>query len=132
MKSAASGAAQEIDEERLALGDLSIRRDWGWAPDYVEAMWAMTQLSVPDDFVTASGTSHSIQEFVAAAFAEGGRDWREHVDYDPALKRPSDIAASIGDPAKAQRILGWRAKVQFRDIVGRMVRSEREGPAAVS
>jgi len=118
--------------ERLALGNLSIRRDWGWVPDYVEAMWAMIQCSTPDDFVIASGVSHSLEEFVAGAFAEVGLDWRAHIEYDPSLKRPSDIPASAGDPTKALQVLGWRAKVQFAEIISRMVRSESEGAAAVS
>jgi GDPmannose 4,6-dehydratase len=128
---AAAGIAQGSGE-RLALGDLSIRRDWGWAPDYVDAMWAMIRRSTPEDFVIASGVSHSLEEFVAAAFAEVGLDWRAYVDYDPSLKRPSDIPASSGDPTKAEQVLGWRGKVQFAEIVARMVRSEREGAAAVS
>ncbi len=118
--------------ERLSLGNLSIRRDFGWAPDYVEAMWAMLQQATADDFVIASGVSHSLEEFVAAAFAEVGLDWRDHVDHDPALKRPSDIACSLGDPAKAARLLGWRAKINFSEIAARMVRAEREGANAVS
>ena len=118
--------------ERLSLGNLSIRRDFGWAPDYVEAMWAMLQQATADDFVIASGVSHSLEEFVAAAFAEVGLDWRDHVDRDPALKRPSDIGCSLGDPAKAARMLGWRAKVDFSEIAARMVRAEREGANAVS
>jgi GDPmannose 4,6-dehydratase len=118
--------------ERLALGDLSVRRDWGWAPDYVEAICAMLQCGVPDDFVVASGVSHSLEEFVAAAFAEVGLDWREHVDYDASLKRPSDISCSAADPTKAKQILGWSAKLQFAEIAARMVRAEREGAAAVS
>ena len=118
--------------ERLSLGNLSIRRDFGWAPDYVEAMWAMLQQATADDLVIASGVSHSLEEFVAAAFAEVGLDWRDHVDRDPALKRPSDIGCSLGDPAKAARMLGWRAKVDFSEIAARMVRAEREGANAVS
>ena len=118
--------------ERLSLGNLSIRRDFGWAPDYVEAMWAMLQQATADDFVIASGVSHSLEEFVAAAFAEVGLDWRDHVDHDPALKRPSDIACSLGDPAKAARLLGWRANIDFSEIAARMVRAEREGANAVS
>jgi GDPmannose 4,6-dehydratase len=118
--------------ERLSLGNLSIRRDFGWAPDYVEAMWAMLQQATADDFVIASGVSHSLEEFAAAAFAEVGLDWRDHVDHDPALKRPSDIACSLGDPAKAARLLSWRAKIGFSEIAARMVRAEREGANAVS
>jgi len=118
--------------ERLSLGKLSVRRDWGWAPDYVEAMWAILQHTVADDFVIASGESHSLEEFVAAAFAEVDLDWREHTDYDASLERPSDIVHSLGDPSNAARVLGWRAKIDFSEIPARMVRAEREGPSAVS
>jgi GDPmannose 4,6-dehydratase len=114
-------------QKRLALGNLAIRRDWGWAPDYVEAMWRMLQHDEPDDFVIASGVSHSIAEFAAAAFAGVGLDWRDHVDHDPALTRPSDILCSLGDPSKAADVLGWRPTVDFARIVARMVRAERDG-----
>jgi GDPmannose 4,6-dehydratase len=83
--------------ERLALGNLSIHRDWGWAPDYVEAMWRMLQRDQPDDFVVASGVAHSLEELVAMAFAEIGLNWRDHVDYDSSLVRSSDIMCSLGD-----------------------------------
>jgi len=118
--------------ERLSLGDLSVRRDWGWAPDYVEAMWSMLQSDTPDDYVIATGVSHSLEEFVATAFNEVGLDWREHVDYDPSLKRPNEIPCSKGDPTKAREVLGWSAKAQFAEIIARMVRAEREGAGAVS
>jgi len=118
--------------ERLALGNLGVYRDWGWVPDYVEAMWAILQCDTADDFVIASGVSHSLEEFVAAAFAEVGLDWRDHVDLDGSLKRPNDIAYSAGDPAKARRVLGWSARTSFAEIVSLMVRAERVGPAAVS
>ena len=119
-------------EERLKLGDLSIRRDWGWAPDYVEAMAAMLQYETADDFVVASGAAHSLEEFVAAAFAQLGLDWRKYVDRDPSLRRPSDILCSLGDASKAERLLGWRPRLKFEEIVARMVRAEREGAGAVS
>jgi GDPmannose 4,6-dehydratase len=115
-------------QERLALGNLSIRRDWGWAPDYVEAMWKMLQRNEPDDFVIASGISHSIEEFVAIAFAEVGLDWRDHVGRDSTLARPSDILCSLGDPAKAAEMLDWRPTVKFAEIVARMVRAEPQCP----
>ena len=128
---AASRIAQG-SRERLALGDLSIGRDWGWAPDYVDAMWRMLQLDPPEDFVVASGVAHSLQEFVAAAFNEVGLDWRDYVDCDASLARPADIERSLGDPLKAARLLGWRAEVDFAEIVARMVRAERDGAAAAS
>jgi GDPmannose 4,6-dehydratase len=113
--------------ERLALGNLSIRRDWGWAPDYVEAMWRMLQCDQPDDFVVASGVAHSLEEFVATAFAEVGLKWQDHVDYDSSLVRPSEIMYSLGDPSKATEALHWSSTVKLPEIVGRMVRAEREG-----
>jgi GDPmannose 4,6-dehydratase len=113
--------------ERLALGNLSIRRDWGWAPDYVEAMWKMLQCDQPNDFVVASGVANSLEEFAATAFGEIGLNWRDHVDYDSSLVRPSDIMCSLGDPTKAAQMLDWRPTVKFPEIVARMVRAEREG-----
>jgi GDPmannose 4,6-dehydratase len=105
---------------------LSIRRDWGWAPDYVEAMWRMLQCDQPDDFVVASGVAYSLEQFVAAAFLEVGLDWREHVDYDPSLVRSSDIMYSVGDPTKAAQILGWHPTAGMPEIVARMVHAERD------
>jgi GDPmannose 4,6-dehydratase len=122
----------EGSSERLALGNTAIRRDWGWAPDYVEAMWMMLQRSTADDFVIASGVSHSLEEFLAAAFAEARLNWRDYVDHDSSLERPSDIACSLGDPGKAHSVLNWRPKVAFPEIVARMIRAEREGVAAAS
>ncbi len=119
-KIAAGGGA------RLALGNLSIRRDWGWAPDYVEAMWRMLQCDQPDDFVVASGVAYSLEQFVTAAFLELGPNWRDHVDYDPSLVRSSDIMYSVADPTKAAQILGWRPTVRMPEIVARMVRAERD------
>jgi GDPmannose 4,6-dehydratase len=117
--------------ERLALGNLSIRRDWGWAPDYVEAMWRMLQRDRPDDVVVASGVAHSIEEFVATAFLEVGLNWRDHVDYDSSLVRPSDIMYSLGDPTKAAQVLDWRPTVKLPEIVARMIRAEQEGAGTV-
>lgn len=118
--------------ERLKLGNLAVRRDWGWAPDYVEAMWAMLQQERPEDFVVATGVAHRLEEFVATAFDEAGLDWRDHVEHDPALARPTDIACSVGDAGKAARLLGWTPKVDFRGLIARMLRAEREGAGAVS
>jgi GDPmannose 4,6-dehydratase len=118
--------------ERLSLGNLSSSRDWGWAPDYVQAMSAMLRQERADDFVIASGSSHSLGDFVALAFRSAGLDWRDHVDFDPALARPSDISCSLGDASKASKRLGWRPVVGFEDIVFRMLRAERDGVAAVS
>jgi len=119
-------------KERLRLGNLSLRRDFGWAPDYVGAMWAMLDQDEPEDFVIATGTAHSLEDFVAAAFAELGLDWRKHVDFDAALTRPSDITCSVGNAHRAGERLGWQPAVGFSELVARMVRAEREGVAAVS
>jgi GDPmannose 4,6-dehydratase len=119
-------------KERLRLGNLALRRDFGWAPDYVDAMWSMLNLHQPKDFVIASGTPHSLEQFVASAFGELGLDWRAHVDFDPAVGRPSDIACSVGNAERAKRLLDWKPTVKFAEIVSRMLRGEREGAAAVS
>src|SRR5262245_27012774 len=108
------------------LGDISIHRDWGWAPDYVEAMWLMLQHDQPEDFVIASGVAHRLEEFVSAAFAEVGLAWQDHVEYDASLRRPTDIRYSRGDASKAARQLGWRSRVGFAEIISRMVRAEQE------
>jgi GDPmannose 4,6-dehydratase len=117
--------------ERLALGNLSIRRDWGWAPEYVEAMWKMLQCEQPEDFVVASGVAHSLEEFVATAFVEVGLKWQDHVDYDSSLVRSSEIMCSLGDPSTAAQILNWRSTVKLPEIVARMVRAERAGASSV-
>jgi GDPmannose 4,6-dehydratase len=111
--------------ERLTLGDLSVQRDWGWAPEYVEAMQSMLQLASPEDLVIATGETHSLQAFVEAAFESVGYDWRQHVVSDPALMRPSDIRVGRANPSKAARVIGWRATVTMKDVVRRMVHAER-------
>ena len=111
--------------ERLRLGDLSIQRDWGWAPDAVQAMRLMLQQSSARDYVIATGQAHSLEEFVATAFATLGLDWRQHVDFDADLKRPSDIAHSLGDASRAKAELGWSPSVDFAGVVAQMVEAER-------
>lgn len=118
-------------KERLRLGDLSPRRDFGWAPDYVQAMWLMLNREQPEDFVIASGIASSLEQFAAKAFAQLDLDWRAHVDIDPAIRRPSDITYSVGDARRARQSLGWQPTVAFEEVVSRMVRAEREGAAAV-
>lgn len=110
--------------ERLSLGNLSVRRDWGWAPEYIEAMWSMLQHRKPDDFVVASGQAHKLEEFVEAAFSEVSLNWRDHVDHDQGLHRPTEISLSIGNASKAKEELGWEPKVHFRSIVSRMMVAE--------
>jgi GDPmannose 4,6-dehydratase len=111
--------------ERLKLGNLDIERDWGWAPEYVDAMWRMLQLSAPEDFVIATGTAVPLREFVREAFAQVGLDWQAHVEVDDALRRPSDIAHSRGVPDKAKRVLGWQARHGLEDVIRFMIASER-------
>jgi len=112
--------------ERLQLGNLDIHRDWGWAPEYVDAMWRMMQQDEPRDFVIATGRTHSLEEFVEAAFSEVGLDWRSHVDSNPVLMRPTDLRFGRANPARAQAELGWRASVDMKEVVRRMVQAERE------
>lgn len=107
--------------ERLTLGNVDIERDWGWAPEYVEAMADMLSLPSPEDFVIATGQTHALRAFVAEAFGQVGLDYRDHVTTDPELLRPSDIRRSQGNPAKAARLLGWSATVQMKDVVRRML-----------
>ncbi len=113
-------------KERLKLGDLSVQRDWGWAPEYVEAMWKMLQCDSPEDLVIATGETNPLQSFVEAAFESLGLDWHDHVDFDETLRRPSDIRVGRANPAKAARVLGWQATLRMRDVVRRMVEAERE------
>ncbi len=110
--------------EKLHLGNISIQRDWGWAPEYVEAMWLMLQQDQPDDYVIATGETNSLQDFVAAAFAAVGLDWRDHVETDSSLLRPTDLMTGRANPAKAREILGWQAKCRMGDIVRLMVRAQ--------
>jgi GDPmannose 4,6-dehydratase len=109
--------------ETLKLGNIDIRRDWGWAPEYVEAMWMMLQAEHPRDFVIATGRSISLEQFVADAFSHFGLDWRAHVHHDPALIRPSDIRAGAADPGAARQLLGWSARVSAEEVVARMCRA---------
>lgn len=110
----------------LHLGDLSVSRDWGWAPEYVEAMWLMLQQEAPDDYVVATGRSHSLEDFCAAVFAELDLEMDMYVESDPALRRPSDIAKSLGNPSRAQDKLGWRARSDMATIVHRLVAAEHD------
>jgi GDPmannose 4,6-dehydratase len=106
--------------EKLKLGRLDIARDWGWAPEYVEAMWLMLQQEKPHDYVIATGVTMSLEEFVQAAFAQAGLNWRDYVQQDPALFRPTDLAIGKADPTKAYRELGWKATTKGVDVVKKM------------
>lgn len=111
--------------ETLRLGNLEVERDWGWAPDYVEAMWRILQQETPDDFVIATGETSSLREFVSAAFGAVGLDWQDHVVGDPSLLRPSDIMTVQANPNKARDVLGWQASFRMRDVVEMMVAEEQ-------
>ena len=113
--------------ERLSLGRLDVVRDWGWAPEYVEAMAAMTQRDEPEDYVIATGRSVSLETFVALVFAALDLDWRDHVDSDPGLYRATDIAISRADPGRAERRLGWRARTDVEGVARRLVEAARAG-----
>ena len=113
-------AAAEIaagTRKQLTLGRLDVARDWGYAPEYVEAMWRMLQQDEPRDFVIATGESHTLQEFTAAIFAQFQLDWREHVATNPGMYRPSELLYSRGNPARADKELGWTAHTRFEDLV---------------
>ena len=109
-----------LDTE-LRLGNRDAQRDWGFAGDYVQAMWKMLQQDEPDDYVIATGETHTVQEFVEIAFAHAGLDWQEYVKVDPAFIRPAEVDLLIGDPAKAKAKLGWEPSVDFRGLVEMMV-----------
>lgn len=121
--------------DSLSLGNLDAQRDWGFAGDYVRAMWLMLQRSQPDDFVVATGTSHSVRELVELAFGCVGLEWQQHVRLDPALVRPAEVDHLIGDAAKARSVLGWTPTVSFEELVTMMVdadlkRVRAQAPAA--
>jgi len=106
--------------EKLHLGNISIARDWGWAPEYVEAMWLILQQEKPEDFVIATGETNTLEAFVAEVFMTVGLDWREHTLSDASLLRPSEILSSYGNPSKAASVLGWKAQYKMRDVVQMM------------
>jgi GDPmannose 4,6-dehydratase len=121
----------------LRLGNLAARRDWGFAGDYVEAMWLMLQQDEPDDYVVGTGETHSVEEFAQLAFAHVDLDWQSWVTIDPALTRPAEVELLLADPAKTHRKLGWKPRVHFRDLVKMMVDADvaelrRQGAAVLS
>lgn len=129
-------------QEKLYLGNLDALRDWGYAPEYVEAMWLMLQRDEPDDYVVASGEAHTPKEFCEVAFGHVDLDWRDYVEVDPRYFRPAEVFHLLGDASKARRQLGWEPKTGFRELVtlmvdadvqllddelaGRLVRQDRE------
>jgi GDPmannose 4,6-dehydratase len=108
-------------EKKLYLGNLDAKRDWGYAKDYVEAMWLMLQQEEPDDYVIATGESHSVKEFLEEAFGYAGMDWKEFVETDSKYLRPTEVDVLVGDSGKARTKLGWRPKVTFKELVRMMV-----------
>jgi GDPmannose 4,6-dehydratase len=118
--------------KELRLGNLEAKRDWGYAKDYVEAMWLMLQQPSPDDYVIATGETHSVREFLEEAFSYVGLHWQDYVKVDPKYFRPAEVDLLLGDASKAQRVLGWKPRVTFRDLVRLMVDAdlENDGRAA--
>ena len=110
--------------QRLELGNLGAKRDWGYAGDYVRAMWLMLQQDKAEDYVIGTGKTHSVEQFVDAAFRYVGLDWRDHVSVDPALCRPAELDVLVADPGKAARQLGWRPQVEFEQLVEMMVEAD--------
>tara|TARA_Y100000310_G_scaffold108488_1_gene106899 strand:- start:1005 stop:1970 length:966 start_codon:yes stop_codon:yes gene_type:complete len=113
--------------DNITLGNLKSKRDWGYAPDYIKAMWKMMQLETPEDFVIATGVTHSIEEFLNYAFREIGiEDWTPYVKQDPRFMRPAEVDVLRGDSSKAERILGWKAETSFEELVQIMVKGDLE------
>jgi GDPmannose 4,6-dehydratase len=113
-------------EDKLALGNLEAKRDWGYAKDYVAAMWMMLQADKPDDYVIATGETHTVQEFCELAFAHAGLDWKKYVAVDPKFFRPTEVDLLLGDASKAKRVLGWQPTTKYADLVRLMVDADLE------
>lgn len=128
---AAVDISQGVDR-RLSLGNLSVVRDWGWAPEYVEAMWLMLQQAEPEDFVIATGTPASLEDFTSAAFARLGLDWRDHVDHDPGFVRPYEVDYTVGNASRAADRLGWTARLRMPRISAELVDLEVERRASAA
>jgi GDPmannose 4,6-dehydratase len=126
-----SGAVQIArgDATRLRLGNLAVSRDWGYAPEYVDAMWRMLQQAEPRDFVVATGQSNTLEAFVEGVFNRLDLKWRDHVDYDESLLRPSDIRYSAADPSLAKAQLDWQANTDFDRLIDRLVEAQLREPA---
>ena len=111
-------------QDKLYLGNLDAKRDWGYAKEYVDVMWLMLQQEAPDDYVVATGETHSVREFLEVSFGLAGLDWQKYVEYDPRYVRPSEVDLLIGDGRKVQRKLGWKPKTTFKDLVRLMVEAD--------
>jgi GDPmannose 4,6-dehydratase len=125
---AAARIAAGIENE-VHLGNLESKRDWGYAPEYVEAMWLMLQHDRPDDFVVATGETHSVREFLQEAFGIVGLDYRQHLQHDDTMERPTEVDLLCGDASKAERLLGWKPRTRFKELVRIMVQHEVEALA---
>lgn len=121
---AACRIAQD-NQQRLHLGDISVQRDWGWAPEYVEAMYLMLQQTEPDDYVIATGETSKLEDFIAEAFACVGLDWQNYVTTDRSLLRPTDIAVNRANPSKAKEKLGWQAQFKMKQVVQMMIKAKQ-------
>jgi GDPmannose 4,6-dehydratase len=122
----AAARIREGLQSELRLGNLDAQRDWGYAGDYVDAMWRMLQQDEPDDYVVATGQAHSIRELLDAAFEHVDLDWQDYVRIDPRFYRPSEVNVLLGDPAKAREKLGWTPRTSFEELVRLMVESDLE------
>src|SRR5437867_13421931 len=118
-------------KEKVYLGNLDAKRDWGYAKEYVEAMWLMLQQKEPDDYVIATGETHSVRELLEETFSYAGLDWRKHLTIDERYYRPAEVDLLIGDPDKAKRKLGWEAKTKFKDLVRLMVDADIDRKSVV-
>jgi GDPmannose 4,6-dehydratase len=126
----AAAAIARGDERELELGDLDAERDWGYAPDYVDAMWRMLQQDAPGDYVVATGVAHTVEELVATAFAHAGLDWHAHVRVDDSLRRREGLRGLVGDASRARTSLGWTPTVGFEELVGLLVDAELSSEGA--
>jgi GDPmannose 4,6-dehydratase len=124
--SRAVAAIKQGLQHELFLGNLDAKRDWGYAPEYVEAMWRILQQDHGDDFVIATGETHTVREFAEAAFAHADLDWQKYVKHDPRYERPAEVDLLIGDASKAKKVLGWEPKVRFHELVRIMVDADME------
>jgi GDP-D-mannose dehydratase len=113
-------------QDTLYLGNLDAIRDWGYAPEYVQAMWMMLQADEPDDFVIATGTKYSVEDFLTFAFEHAGLDWKKYVKFDERYLRPTEVDALVGDRSKAERVLGWTPKVLTPELARIMVDADKQ------
>jgi GDPmannose 4,6-dehydratase len=111
-------------QDRLYMGNLDAVRDWGYAPEYVDAMWRMLQQDEPDDYVVATGEAATVRQFLEVAFSAAGLDWSEYVRFDPKYERPSEVDALIGDASKAESLLGWKPDVRWPELARIMVEAD--------